>query len=170
MKNALLLAGLSACLLTTTAVADEFSSLEERMTGREFRDTGLHKLTEAELAALNRWIAERSLAEGESLPAAGRDTVVADSGAEAAIDRRGLRDSSENERPIEARIVGAFDGWDGDTVFELDNGMVWQQTDGRPYQMSELENPVVIIEPGVMGSWRLRIDGYNARAQVRRIR
>jgi len=169
MKNALLLAGLSACLLTTSTVADDFSSLEERMTGREFRDTGLHKLTEAELAALNRWIASRSLAEGESLPAAASGGAIV-AGADASIDRRGLRDDTSNERPIEARIVGAFDGWDGDTVFELDNGMVWQQTDGRPYQMSEMENPVVIIEPGIMGSWRLRVDGFNARAQVRRIR
>ncbi|MEN1726896.1 MAG: hypothetical protein AAGJ52_00525 [Pseudomonadota bacterium] len=171
MKRTLILAGLIGGLLSTAALADEFSTLEERMTGREFRDTGLHKLTEQELAALNRWIQIRSLAEGESLPAAvagGAATAVDASGN--VVDTRGLRDANARETPITARIIGAFDGWDGDTVFELDNGMVWQQTDGRPYQMSEMENPQVTIEPGIMGSWRLRVDGYNARAQVQRIR
>src|SRR5690625_5867296 len=44
---------------------DSFSSLEERMTGKEFKQAGLHKLSEDELAALNAWIQARSLAEGD---------------------------------------------------------------------------------------------------------
>jgi len=28
---------------------------------------------------------------------------------------------------IESRIVGEFTGWEGETVFELDNGQKWQQ-------------------------------------------
>ena len=29
---------------------------------------------------------------------------------------------------IESRIDGQFEGWDGDTLFQLSNGQIWQQT------------------------------------------
>ncbi|AKS43064.1 hypothetical protein [Wenzhouxiangella marina] len=169
MKISAFLAGALLCLPLTQALAQsDFSTVEERMTGQEFRETGLYKLTDEELAALNRWIAQRSLAEGQSLsPAAAGGPAVTESGE--VVDRRGLRDDSD-ERPIESRIVGSFSGWDGDTEFVLENGMVWEQTDGQRFNMSTMENPRVTIEPGFMGSWRLQVEGYNARVQVRRIR
>src|SRR5690606_4924947 len=32
---------------------------------------------------------------------------------------------------IESRIDGEFEGWEGETVFKLLNGQIWQQIDGR---------------------------------------
>jgi hypothetical protein len=44
------------------AAAQEFSSLEERMSAAEFKAAGLDKLSPAELEALNRWLrGQRSL-------------------------------------------------------------------------------------------------------------
>ena len=169
MKNALTFAALIGLVLCPISFADDFSSLEERMTGREFRDAGLHKLSDSELSALNRWIQERSLAEGQSLTSP-RRASAGGTGPDTTTDRRGLPDANNDDSPIEARIVGSFNGWNGSTVFELDNGMVWEQIDGKAFGMAEMENPQVTIEPGFWGSWRLRVDGYNARAQVRRIR
>jgi hypothetical protein len=153
-----------AMLLSAGASADRtFSTLEERMTGQEFRETGLYKLTDEELAALNRWIRQRSLAEGESRPgvAAGAD---GDGG-----DRRGLRDTSDRS-DIRSRIVGNFTGWRGRTEFELENGQVWRQATPGTFAVREVENPEVTIAQGMFGAWYLSVDGYNSRVRVERIR
>jgi len=159
-------------LLSCPAVqAEEFSSLEERMTGREFRDSGLHKLTEEELAALNRWIEMRSLAEGEVPDWAGPGLASGDSGTAtgaAAADNRGLEDGSSED--IRSRLMGSFSGWDGETVFELENGMVWQQAESGTFSVATMENPEVRIRSGMFGSWQLQVDGYNRRIRVERVR
>jgi hypothetical protein len=151
-----------AALLSASVAADRpFSSLEERMTGQEFRQTGLYKLTDEELAALNRWIRQRSLAEGESL------------GGEAYIgsgeDRRGLREDSSRSA-IRSRIVGNFSGWRGQNEFELENGQLWRQATPGSFAVREVENPEVEISPGMFGAWYLSVDGYNSRVRVERIR
>jgi len=160
----------TACLLNSVGFAadSDFSSLEERMTGQEFRETGLHKLSDEELAALNRWIHRHSLAEHEWAEQQARsgDGNTA-SGPE---DRRGLFSRDRGDTPIHARIVGTFNGWTGKTVFELDNGMVWQQTDGTTFFVSGMDNPEVIIRPALFGTWRLQVPGYDSQARVQRIR
>lgn len=154
--------------------AREFSSLEERMTGREFRDAGLHKLTEEELAELNRWIEMRSLAEGEvpawATGAAAATTPAVTAEGPAAGDPRGLERGDGDRTEINSRIVGAFSGWSGDNVFELENGMVWKQVESGTFSVSTLESPEVRIHPGFFGSWQLQVEGYNRRIRVERIR
>lgn len=161
---------LIASLAFGAAVAQEsFSSLEERMTGKEFRDAGLHKLSDDELAALNRWIRQRSLAENEIEELARERAERADGGSSgAASDRRGFSDGGD-EQPIESRLVGTFDGWSGDTEFELENGMVWRQLEPDRFEVSEVENPSVTITPGLFGSWRIKVGDYNRTITVERI-
>ncbi len=166
MKPTLLASGL-ILLVSSAALADpDFSTLEERMTGQEFRNTGLYKLTAEELAALNRWIRQRSLAEGEVMGDASEGGATGDG----ITDRRGLGGSEKDNRPIRSRIVGSFSGWEGNTTFELENGMVWQQTDNASFVSRAMENPEVEIKPGLFGGWYLRVDGYNSSTRVRRIR
>lgn len=157
---------LLCCALSALAAAEtSFSSLEERMTGREFNEAGLHKLTPEELAALNRWIQERSLAPDEL----GRE--VAEVAADTTEDRRGLReDDRRRDGPIRSRIKGSFTGWTGDTEFELENGMVWRQVDANnKFSIPEIMSPEVEIRPAFMSSWQLRVEGYNRRVKVERI-
>ena len=142
-----------------------FSSLEERMTGQEFRETGLHKLTDEELAALNRWIRQRSLTLEDYERTERRDEAAADG---ATTDRRGLEEGSRT--PIRSRIVGTFRGWDGETEFELQNGMVWRQAEHGTFAVGAMESPEVEIRPALMGSWQLSVEGYNRRVRVERIR
>lgn len=152
-----------AVLLSASVSADRsFSTLEERMTGQEFRETGLHKLSDEELAALNRWIRQRSLAEGEAMVGDGRQAGTVGE------DRRGLRDASDRS-PITSRIVGNFTGWTGQSEFELENGQVWRQTRGDRFDSRPMENPEVEITPGVFGAWYLRVEGYNRRVPVERV-
>lgn len=162
MKRILPIA-LAAALVAPAALAQDdigFSSLEERMTAAEFRAAGLDKLSDQELTALNQWIRMRSLAEGEAL---------------ALLEQQERREGPVSirdmpEEPFEARIVGSFSGWSGQTEFVLDNGMVWQQTGNDRYPMAPMEDPKVLIRPGLFGNWTLQVDGYNKRTNVERIR
>ena len=69
---------------------------------------------------------------------------------------------------VESRIEGEFNGWEGDTIFELINGQAWQQSRYR-YRYAYKYRPTVKI-------WRegsqdyLEVDGLDEKIEVRRIR
>jgi hypothetical protein len=143
--------------------AEGFSSLEEQMTGKEFSAAGLDKLNPSELAALNSWIRKHSLATLDAPKA------EASAAAGAAVDQRGFK-SEEERSTITSRIVGTFKGWDGQTTFKLENGMIWTQADKGKFYTKEVENPVVVIEPGMFGSWHLHVEGQeDSECKVERI-
>ena len=69
---------------------------------------------------------------------------------------------------IRSRYVGEFTGWDGKTVFKLENGQVWQQSQSG--RMSwKATNPMITIKRGFMGSYVLRVEGVNKTVRVKRI-
>jgi hypothetical protein len=77
---------------------------------------------------------------------------------------------SEMDRsPITSRLEGAFTGWDGQTIFKLDNGMIWEQADKDKFYIKAVENPVVHIEPGAFKTWKLSVEGYASDCRVERI-
>jgi hypothetical protein len=165
IRSCIALIALAAC--GAAFGQESFSTLEERMTGQEFMETGLHKLTPEELAALNEWIRARSLTEQEVAELNQRRAANAGTAGDASGDRRGLEGGPREK--IESRIVGSFDGWSGDTEFRLENGMVWKQQVPDRFPTRDMENPRVTISPGMLGSWRLKVEGYNKTIQVRRI-
>jgi hypothetical protein len=147
--------------------ADGFSSLEEQMTGAEYNASGLEKLTPEELAALNNWIRNHSVAT-LNLPRSGSTTPSDSDGA----DQRGFENKAIAEMgdsPIKSRIKGNFSGWDGSAVFVLENGMIWEQADNDKFHIREVENPEITIEPGMFKSWRLSVDGYSSECRVARV-
>lgn len=158
------------CLLASVSLfaADGFSSLEEQMTGKEFTAAGLDKLTPAELDALNGWIRSHSLgtlATAKSPTAEPRPQSTIAGG-----DLRGLpSDDGEDDSPIRSPIVGDFNGWDGQTIFKLENGMIWVQDDRDKFYVRNLENPVAVIERGMFGTWHLHVEGYRDDCKVKRI-
>ena len=160
MRRSILPLALAASLAAGVALAQGFSSLEERMTAAEFRAAGLDKLSDEELANLNAWLA-REVSRG-GLPAA---TPMAE-------DRRGFLASSPTAADaIVTGIEGEFRGWKGkgDRI-TLANGQIWEIVDvARPLSIQTV-NPTIVIEPGALGSWELRVEGYNTRAKVRRIK
>ncbi|MGY6555568.1 MAG: hypothetical protein ACXIUM_13715 [Wenzhouxiangella sp.] len=173
MKLTARLVTLALAISVPAIAAANFSTLEERMTGREFRESGLYKLSEDELAFLNRWIQMRSLAEGEvpdwARDADGARPSAAVPGAEpAAGDRRGFSVAGDRSE-INSRLLGNFSGWRGDAVFVLENGMVWQQDEPGVFSIPEIENPEIRIRPGMFGTWNLQVVGYNSRVRVRRV-
>ncbi len=164
----------------TVMAQESFSSVEERMTGREFMDAGLAKLTDSELEALNRWLRDHSVATMESrsitsgAPIPSTATTAAPSGSVAstplpADDRRGFEGQDDDKTIIVSPIIGEFKGWDGETVFKLQNGMIWKQSEMGRQITKLLINPVVTIKPGMFNSWNLTVEGYNRNVQVKRV-
>ena len=162
--NKFLIAVLALLVCATAWAADGFSSLEEQMSGSEFTAAGLDKLTPGELASLNAWLRAHSVAT-LGAPAAASAAPAASA---VSADRRGFKDEDERT-PITSRILGNFSGWDGQTVFKLENGMIWVQSDKDKFYVRETQNAVAIIEPGMFGVWRLRVDGYDEKCKVKRI-
>lgn len=165
LSTLVLAAFLLVCCPPLSAQSDKpFSSLEERMTGREFSETGLHKLSPEELAALNRWIRERSVAEhGGPRPGSADSAGLPDRPGEVPDIERMAREQ------FQSRIVGEFSGWSGNTRFKLENGMVWKQDERDRFRIQPVENPMATITPGLFGSWRLSIEGHNRAVRVERI-
>ena len=160
---ALLTLSIGAALLA----AEGFSTLEEQMTGKEFAAAGLDKLSAQELSALNAWIRAHSLATLDPAPAV---AAAGSATTEASGDRRGFQDEDDDDRTaITSRIVGRFSGWDGQTVFKLENGMIWEQADKDKFYVKDVVNPVVNIEPGMFGRWHLSVEGFDSECRVKRI-
>jgi len=166
MKKILL--AIMAILFAQAVLAQSgFSSLEEQMTGKEFQATGLEKLSAEELEALNSWIRSRSLATLDT-PKAGSGAVYTEqSGDTRGFETEQMRKSDRST--ITSRLVGSFTGWDGQTVFTLENGMIWEQADKDKFYVKAVNNPVVTIEPGAFRTWRLSVEGYASDCRVERI-
>lgn len=139
-----------------SALAQPFSSLEERMTAAEFKAAGLDKLTPEELKALNAFLAGKVVTAAP--PAAQQQ------------DNRGF-ESRIIGGAVVSNVNGEFRGWAGrGTRITLANGQVWEVTDSSTRLSVKLDNPVVTVTPGVLGAWFLQVEGYNTRARVKRIR
>jgi hypothetical protein len=157
--KALLFAALAGC--AATAAAADFSSLEERMSEKDFKAAGLNKLSPQELEQLNVWLRAHGLTARGGASSGG----TPDEGFRA----KGFFGAGEGE-PVTSRIKGTIKGWSGSTVFELENGQVWQQTDGTEFNIPAVTNPGVTISQGLVGAWSLKIEGYNRTARVTRVR
>lgn len=180
MKKLLLLAGLGWFALTGHA-ADSFL---RQLTPAERTAAGLDQLTPEQQAALDalaqRYATEGSRAEVEKVReetkievAKVREETKAE--VEKAVkkhddDKRGF-EKKENPKVngIESRIVGPFKGWNGRTLFKLENGQQWVQTDGQVYVVSAQPGPDVEIVPSALGGWKLWIQPEGRWIRVKRV-
>ena len=175
MKKLLLII-LALSLHCTAQAAEGFSTLEERMSGKEFKETGLGKLSAAELSALNDWLRRHSVATLENVTARPASAAAASStGASAGTteDLRGFPNQPKGEPEdeiINSNIVGTFVGWEKKgTLFKLANGMIWQMTENDSFNIPPVENPEVVIKQGFMNKWKLSLPGHKDKVSVKRI-
>lgn len=143
-------------LLSLSAGAEETKSgtwygLKRMMTEKEFKAAGLDKLNAGELHSLDQWLVH-FLAYDSNQVVKTDETI------------RELQ-----KVPLRRRIVGHFSGWDGDTVFTLDNGEVWKQRLPGRYAVS-LDNPEVEIIKNLLGFYELRIVKTRHKIGVTRIK
>ena len=155
--------------LSTAALAQ--SRFSERLTPEERTSAGLDQLTPAQIATLEALI-KRDQTRGEQVvrekirtelreevKAAVKEEVRAEVKAEVKKQTRAdVRKEVAEERLAETRILtrikGRFDGWDGATVFKLENGQVWKQSEPGMFYVAPVDSPAVLVEK-VYGGWRL---------------
>lgn len=143
-------------------------TLRDQMTEEQFARAGLDKLSDEELTYLSDWLSgkveeEKEMVVNEIIPA-GENRFGADEQIQRNVDR--IR---PEPKELVSRIAGPFDGWDGDTVFYLENGQVWKQTQRDKFAV-RLEDPVVTIEKGLLGAYFLSVEGFGSRVKVKRLK
>jgi hypothetical protein len=141
-------------VVATTAVlaAPQTTSVEvsivELMSAAEFREAGLAKLSPQELVSLNRWLGKYAAAVASSVKQP--DSQVG------------------SPQVIESYISGDFRGWNGETIFEFDNGQIWQQVSVATLTATRTHPKVVIFRSG--GAFRMKVDGVTGDIAVKRLR
>lgn len=76
--------------------------------------------------------------------------------------------SGTTQGVIESRIDGEFSGWEGETIFKLQNGQVWQQS-SYAYKYKYAYSPEVLIYRS--GSvYKMMVKGVDGEIVVRRLR
>jgi len=157
---AVLLLSLAAFAPGETAFAAEtFSTLEERMTDEEFRAAGLDRLSAEELANLNAWLARRNVSTRPA-PAGGSQGFKPD----------GLFGDSGDRGRVVSRATSDQDEIGVGTIVALENGQSWRITDGNLSLSGGLAGRTVTVEPAMMGSWLLKVEGYNRALRATRVR
>ena len=180
LGSALCLAlALSAFAWSAPARAADGAPIRQQMSAEEFKAAGLDKLSAAELAALDAWLARRQAATPvAAAPAATLDAAEAERIREQGREegRREVKEKTRgfldfgSEEPIKSTLVGEFRGFENGRHYTLANGQVWEQLEPARLEGVRKTNPNVTIKPGLMNVWYLRIDGYNTAAKVRRIK
>ncbi len=164
---------LALSITSATLAAEGFSTIEERMSGKEFQEAGLGKLTATELNSLNEWLRRHSVATLENATARPSGSSLAGESAASTKDMRGFPNQpkgSKEDDEIHSTIVGTFDGWNAKgTLFKLANGMIWQQIENDSFSVPAVENPQVIIKRGFMSKWHLSMVGHKSKVSVKRI-
>lgn len=76
----------------------------------------------------------------------------------------------ESVKSIKAHIVGPVTSWERGTRFKLDNGQVWKVVgDESRYYQGIPENPEIVIERSMFGSFWLEIVAVRAKIKVKRV-
>jgi len=69
---------------------------------------------------------------------------------------------------VDSQIVSNFDGWDGDTIFELANGQVWQQSGaGVAVHVAVRPRAFIYREPATL---RMQVQGIDKSVPVTQLR
>jgi hypothetical protein len=137
-------------LITIPALAAENPDIRELMTPEEFTASGLSRLSNDEMDAINLWLVRYTAQDAEE--------ILRSSPAVQEVSRADVR----------SRIDGEFTGWNGPTRFTLKNGHVYETNSSRSYSYSAID-PEVEITRNWMGIYKLRILATDKAINVRRI-
>jgi hypothetical protein len=74
-------------------------------------------------------------------------------------------------KKVSSRIISDFDGWDGKTVFRLENGQVWMQKDvNSSLSWRGSSHPMATIKRKSFNSYLLSVEGINKSVRVTRVK
>jgi predicted Zn-dependent peptidase len=177
-------------LCTIIVRAEDTSGFWKQLTPEERKAAGLENLTPEQQAALDR-AAARFAKEGarqavETVQAQAktetaavvqkvREEAKAEGKAEAKAEAREQRKKDAGltvrtgDEAIRTRIAGDFRGWDGKTIFKLENGQRWQQVDKEERFFPKQVSPEVEIAPSKMGGWKMMLVKEGLWVRVKRL-
>jgi hypothetical protein len=122
-----------------------FPGVQKAMTPEQYEAAGLSKLDPAERAKLDQFI--------KSYVAVSNEKV-----ATSAVDKAVKENKALAPEVINSRIVGPFTGYNGRTVFTLENGQRWAQSQRDSAYYPKMDSPGVIIVKTRFG-YRMYIAG-----------
>jgi len=162
---------LTLCIAASLGAAESFL---RSLPAEQFAAAGLNKLTPEELARLERLIAEHEA----GVKVAATTAAVAKPEAKASgpgwlkalVTLQETADKPEAAEAIVTRLAGDYDGWNGKTVFKLENGQIWQQVGGGERVDDKRSSPTVKIYPGMMGAYWLEVEGVHERVKVKPVK
>ena len=156
LTQSLLLTGLLCSSGAAVSDTADFDVLKN-MSVTDFRASGLDKLSDTQIKALDAWFA------GYQQQHALTCNAATPSGAPAAAP-------AAETYPMTAHIVGDFRGWNGSTRYTLDNGQVWEQVDDAMVTTGRIANPKVTITRGLLNSFYMSVEGVGDTVLVKRIK
>ncbi|HNV79317.1 MAG TPA: hypothetical protein PK227_01570 [Thermomonas sp.] len=145
-------------LLAITGVAlaqRAYVGIEQRLSAAQLQEIGL---TPTQVALLDRYLAEAA--------------ASAPSEEHAPVERREAdptRFAGLDAERIAGKVQGMVAGWEPGTIFKLDNGQQWQVLKGSMKLRKPLQDPQVLLVPGIAGRWFLQVDEDMPKARVFRI-
>jgi hypothetical protein len=147
-RSVLILCALAASLVSLPAAEPEnpeFPGIQKAMTPEQYEAAGLSKLDSAERAKLDEFIKNYVAVSNEKV-------------ATSAVDKAVKENKVSAPEIINSRIVGPFTGYNGRTIFTLENGQRWAQSQRDSAYYPKMESPGVIIVKKGFG-YRMYIAG-----------
>jgi len=181
------LIGALGFVLSTAATGQQQSAergIKVLMSPEEYRRTGLHKLDQDELRALEAWLRDHAgelRSTAGSVPAAGATALSAPRPENAAEEAAAAAGSEENfgfpeprareDEPVvlHAEVLPPFRGWNGKTIFRLDNGQVWRQRSSGHHTYTG-DDRRVVISKNAMGFYEMRLLAADRSIGVKRVK
>jgi hypothetical protein len=152
MKKSVLFSSLFLVSLISVSAAEPestpFPGVEKAMTPEQYEAAGLSKLDPAERAKLDEFIRHYVAVSNEKV-------------ATSAVDKAISEKKVSAPEIIQSRIVGPFTGYTGRTVFTLENGQRWAQSQYDSAYFPKIDSPPVIIVKAGFG-YRMYIAGGGA--------
>jgi hypothetical protein len=139
-----------ASLVSLAAAEPEstpFPGVQKAMKPEDYEAAGLSKLDPAERAKLDEFI--RSYVS------------VSNERASTAAVEQAVKEKRVTPEVIQSRIVGPFSGYNGRTIFTLENGQRWAQSQRDTGYFPKIDSPPVVIVKAGMG-YRMHIAGGGA--------
>ena len=181
----LLIAVFVFLMMAASPTLAEMPPLKDIMSETEFDQTGMDKLSEDELQALQEWLEvfiDRDAAsvmrnyrrEQKRL----RQNSATDSGGSSSNSEAGRSASTKSTKEtrnryavVESHILGEFNGWSANTRFVLANGQVWENRRKESQRRTKsVTNPKVVIDRNLFGKYVMNIPELGLSIQVRRVK
>jgi hypothetical protein len=143
------LVALSMAHFASAERAPDFGGLEKAMDADTYEKAGLRKLTSDERAALDAFIRDY---------VAGKQKDTARVAAAQAVDQAVKEKKVRPPELIESKIVGVFKGYGPRTLIPLENGQIWQPTNGETNPNAPIQSPNVTITHDFFG-YQMAIEG-----------